>query len=704
MPTSFCTFSVEQRMIQRYITLNMQEIGVPFGKPWRWKWRAPGIKGMVSAADLRDVPPEYASYLLNADLSREFGAIRKAPGFDRHDADNPLPDNFPPVLSMGWFTYVDVWRTGTSEDPSNSRMGRLIVQCNGNPSGTELPFDFYYRDYSYDDDEWLAWQGPFTNEDIYGAIKPDRIRWSVFPGVIRGACGAESDSDPLWMGYVNRNADDDNGYFHDYIDLSDQHTFVGTYISESVPETTYGFDGDPTYIHWQSPLNGYKDERIRILAVPVFDGHQVSDIGKTNDYGSSQRRALCVVANFPFGGDFKEAIKANFYVSLTDGYFPERLTGFNFYESIQKTGIGAEGSEGDAPFGAWKFSKHVDIRTGNDTPILRLRGVFSASSNNVIVFGLRFADNAFNNMFIDVDGTKYKITDTIDSDPDTEIQFTHSLDGTHDFTIEERWGTFAAGSNITMHMYFDGSTQVVGDVPSWLPDPNLLGNETFTIIENQHYTPIICNYKHSILFEDRHIVGNVYYDGVKHPLMMRWGYPTGDPLAGHDIFPFELIVPSHQGDEIMGFAQTLNVLTIFTRENTFRYVFEDNIPKLQESPFNVGLYAPDSLATINGIHWFFGQRGPILSVFTYDGIHEPQNVGEVIQPDILWELTKSGIQPGLAIGWYDKRTNDYNLALTRYTAGDVWELTGSAGAPSRTVATAQPSQPTTPDRIVPSYD
>jgi hypothetical protein len=643
----------------------------------RHKWRS-FDKGMVTAVDPRDVPAGYLTYAQNVDYAREYGTLRKSYGFDRHDVDQPLPENFPPVLSMGWMTYTN---------ENDAKMGRLVVQTNGSSTGYIYnTLDWYFRDYDFDGDTWVDWNAGVPNslsqEDIYGTTKADRIRWTSFHEVMRGACGNESDSYPLWFGFIDRNADDNEGYFHNYTTVipeagdpatttGDRDTFVGVATSQSIPnikcgilQTTDGFFG--------TDLSTYINEKVRYLIVPILDGHQITSPNNITNYSSLR-------------------------VNWEDANKNPRLSGFNIYESRTVRNVASSEEAYLPPFPYWELIKYVDIRTGNDVPIYSDNGTFNSSGNFFAFDGMqnRFDDNdAFNGLWIHIlykttDGTNidewYKITDHGMEANDGRIYFTPhgntALVGATSYRIDvmEKWDSDTTDSYY-IELYVDGNA-AIQPAPDGLPDPNKLADSTYD------YPEISCNYKRSILFEERHVVGNVYFDGKKHPLMMRWSNPINDPFAGHDIFPNYVMIPSTTDDEIMGFAQSLNVLSVFTKRKIFKYVFENGVPVLQETPYSAGLVAPDSLVTINGIHWFFGQEGQILSIFRYDGIREPQDVGAGIRDQIeAWMVDENGltrphIQPHLTLGWRDYRTGQYRIALNTYSEGDPWYLPGSPGSP-----------------------
>jgi hypothetical protein len=647
---------------------------------------------MVSSIDSLDVPPGFVSYIQNADFSSEIGTTQKSPGFDRHSVDNPLPDNFPPPLSMGWFTYTRVW-SGTEE--VNDKVGRFVVQTNGSPGGAENNLDYYWREYDFESALWDDWSEHQSTLD-YGTTKADRIRWSGFEGILRGACGNESDSYPLWFGYVNRNKNDSNGFFHDYThtgENGDYDGFTGVIASQDLPTVKYGISrtGDGVFTDVHNAI--YGNEVVRYIAIPIYDGHQVCSPNQAEAY--SPTVDYWVEVNYGTDNNF-QATRLLLDVDWSDEEKMVRLSGFNIYESRALEGEYA--GEGLVTFSPWTWIRYVDIQSGSTVSALNYSATYESTGTYLSIANANLPSNCFDDLWVHIrskttvvgsPGTannpdeRYKITSTTKINGTTRIAFTPHpgtllADGAvYYISILEHWDEVPGETDkFRIHLFVDGNS-AVGEAPWWLPDPNRLDDDSYSL------PTVSCNYRCSGYFLERHFVGNVYYDGVKYPLMIRWSNPTNDPLAGHDLYPNYLFIPSDEDDEVMGFAQTLNVLSIFTRKKIFKYVFEGGIPVLQETPYHVGLYASDSLITHNGIHWFFGIDGQILSKYKYDGIRKPRDVGKKIRDQIDARLAVPYVQPSQIIGWYDTRTSKYKIAINTYTDGDIWYSPGSPGSPGR---------------------
>jgi len=634
--------------------------------------------GDTDPVDIAKNQSEYARLVVNADFTREFGALHKCFGFDFHEIMDTMPQDMPPILSLGWMTYVQVW-AGDLE--VNKKMGRLIVQTDGHPQGTVNTLDYYYIEYDFEAGAWNDWEGPFSQENVFGTTKADRIRWTPFNNVMRGACGNESDSNPLWIGYVNRKKEDDNGYFHHYEwgDQYDADGFSDIEISQSLPITKIGLTHVDTY---DNDASIYHNIIINVIAVPVYDGHQICSLEQVAYPSGFDAKFLRISSADEQRVNFK--IKCSVAWKDIGGILQvsRRLTGVNIYvseanfESIGET-------QGDFQFLNWKLIKYLDIREGNQLPIRGYNGIYT---HPVGAFGYLkttdsgMVDDLYNNLWVCCRSTDsvveyYKITDMyydtgfmifkLDMPSGSPYMLNNSE---YQFFIMEKWDMGAIN-------VYDCDIVLWGDeidleiIPSWLPDPNRLLDDTYD-------PPVIsCNYKHSVEFEGRHFVGDIYHDGEKKPLQARYSNPVNDPFAGHDLYPNYINVPSDKGDKIMGFAKSIvaypdrakHVLTIFTERKLFRYIFDSGQPVLQETTYHIGLMSNDSIETINGIHYFAGQKGKYRSIYRYDGHREPKDIlSGRMRTEFETALLKDGVVSELILGWYDKLVDQYRFSVNAY--------------------------------------
>ncbi|RJQ87729.1 MAG: hypothetical protein C4519_00330 [Desulfobacteraceae bacterium] len=634
-------------------------------RTWKAKWKLPGARGMVSSSDPLDVPPEAGLLVENADFSRKLGALCKRPGFDLHALAAGLPPEAGVILSLAYLPYVKVWDDlGTTK--INQHTGRLIVQVNG-----EHGLDYYYREINLDTGAIGAWSLLQSSLDC-GTTRADRIRWVLEPGVLRGVCGNWEDSYPVWMGYIDRAIADHNGYFHDFTyrgatvpaDLRGYHDI---FTSRVLPEAEAGMKFIGKYLFGSA---GYKNMGLRYLLVPVFDGHQVATPNEIELINSEWSTNITVDLGC---NDVHRFVHLQIATIWSQN---PRLTGFNVYESHSLETRQNVSTLID-PYDDWKLARQIDLRIGNPNPVYQEWGrseIYPGQDSHMNIQYTDYLENdCFNDLWIEIIVSEthsefYRVTDTTSEDPSeyTYIHFTPDLNTQiqhlRDYSIRlyERWKQVGAGNFFSIDLLMDGTGLSEQVAPEWLPLPNQVNDPTYK------YPKIGANYQHAIFFEEMLVAGNVFFDGVKKPLDVMISLPINSDFAGHDLFPDTINLEPMADDEIMGFAQSLNILGIFTKYRIFRYTFDDSGPRLLESPFKIGLVAPDSLVTINGWHWFLGRHGPERSVYRWDGIHPPEDMGAQIGDELKEMLAEDGVIPEHAIGWFDKRTQQYRLALNAY--------------------------------------
>jgi hypothetical protein len=631
------------------------------------------MQGMISASDPLDVPPEAALYLENADFSRKLGALCKRPGFDIYTLAEGLPVDMGLILSLGWFPYIKVWNDA-GETKINERRGRVIVQVNG-----EHGLDFYYRELNLDTGAWEAWSGLQSSLN-YGATRADRIRWLVEPGVMRGVCGNWFDSFPIWIGYVDRNQTEGNGFFHDYTfnggtPTEDKRTYSGLFSSVALPVISGGIKLIGKYLFGDA---GYKNMAVRYLVVPIFDGHQVASLDQLEPISSAYGKILTVDmgANDVHRFNHLQLAVSWIHNSPPDSGPNPRLTGYNIYESHSAMTAHGLAMLVD-PYDDWKLSRQIDLREGNALPVYKAEGTCDFTAGGHCTINVPFTDflenDCFNDLWMEIlidENTieTYRVEDTTSEDPSqyTFLHFTSHANSqlqwaaNYPIRLYERWKQVGTSNTFTIDLMLDGTGLSEQVPPEWLPAPNRVNDPTYK------YPKIGANYRHAIMFEEMMIVGNVYFDGAKRPLDIMISNPINADFAGHDLYPDTITLDPLSDDEEMGFAQSLNILSLFTKYRIFRFTFDESGPRLLEAPYSIGLVAPDSLVTINGWHWFLGRHGPEVSVYRYDGIHAPEDMGAQIGDDLKAIIAASGVQLEHAIGWFDKRTQQYRLAINSY--------------------------------------
>jgi hypothetical protein len=581
------------------------------------------------------------------------------------------------ILSYGFFPYIKVEAVG--DEDVFRRLGRLYVQVSG-----ENNFNWYHIDYSFESEEWGNWEGPYTEDDIAGTFKPDGvINWVSYPNVLRGAAGTGEDANPLWIGYIFRRKVDDKGYFRDYTYTPDHPDGEDMAEANQVKEMA-GFEDIEAGLQitpWATNRNGYvNNDTTRFMLMPEYDGTQIAPHSKISTLVVSSLTYLPNVV------DFLEFIapSAQYEIGCRIKFWPGadpppalRLTALHLYRSKK--------SVEENRFPPWEKIRRIDIREGTEHVVESRYGECYSPveewTHGIKIEGSAwYSPDSYTTLWIEIHiitGTgeteevveRYKIKEVATSDVNTYIMF--NADGNTNldygtryyFKLTERWSPTTLGYVIGMLSY--GTEISLGDAPPWAPDPNR--------IDEVDYRPPdpLANYKHAIFAEDVNIVGNVRHDDEYKPLQFRESFSSLDELAGDDLFSLKYNVPARVGDEIMGFGKKLltqyaepkQLLSVFTKESIFRYIRDANIPILQETVHNIGLKSSKSLNTHGEVHRFLGVENNRISVYKYDAIEKPKDIGDPILPDIEEALARDGVSVEDAKGWYDGDVNQYRLCI-----------------------------------------
>jgi len=627
------------------------------------------------------IPRDFATHIKNGRFSESFGAVEKDTGWDISEIMAGAPVNLMPILSMAFYPYDVILDNGDI-----TRYGRFYIQVDGDPLGLEHGLNYWYREYDYQVGVWGAWQGssattPFSEEHIYGTTKADRIRWSKFPNVVRGACGAYSNSNPLWIGYVDRGIDQDKGFFRTYTypNPRDRYGISDVIVSEGIPQVTAGIKLLATHHHGEDEEYGFYRKALLLIVLPEYDGVQIANIDHIDNFvfGSYEYYKTLIIPYTDdldyYRYDLSLAVVLNLGGSALTPMCP-RLTGFHIYKC--ESGYEPYTSQGEKY--SWStplLVRRIDSQTGTDYVMIRdWQFINNSPGTNIWIANLGPSgwvkvDDEFIDFWIEIkisEGNfeRYRITDSNTS----SVTFIASADTQmvtstrYVYSIRERWVSQVVDEVFDIKLKLDTIGLINSAAPPYFPEPNKIEDEDYDIPQ------ITANYKASIHFENRHIIGNCFYNGEYHPLMMRYSDVDGSDFAGHDLFVNEHIIPALAGDEIMGYASSLKMLSVFTKQDIFRYMFEDGgAPVLQDTPYNVGLVAPDSLVTIDGIHFFVGQEGNRISKYKYDGIHKPERIGDRIQDDLTEAINQPGVVKEMIQGFHNKNANRYDISINRFS-------------------------------------
>lgn len=644
---------------------------------------------MVSSADSRDLKKNFVIYLENADFSREINAICKTYGFDLHNLSANLPD-IGKILSVGFYVFVKVWDGATRV---NKITGRLITQIYNDTDEDPAPIKYLYRDYDFTDKVWTAWSNA-SEELSIGTIYPDnyKIFWKQYSdGVLRGAAGNLERSYPVQLRYINRKAIDDNGFFHDYTyeNEHDRREYEGLLFTRDFPKIKAGLDNLAIY---EAETGGYSNIDVKWILVPVYDGHQIARteecipiLGWTYLAGKPFQRDLVGITPAFLSSNIRVYWEPLEGVADPDYSEVPRITGFNIYETTRK------GDPGVLAWSNWKLVKHVDLRTGGEVAEIYDNTSYTEEGglcwitlplgcpemyktlyeyNNIIIHEVRipgtgtYCDEEY--PIDDITFVNDYIRIYITPGPNTGLETNEN----YTISIIERWRemgfTIPPYNENVFFLRIVSKMPAIGDAPDWLPDPEIINDDFYQ--QDRNHPQISGNYSVCEEFEDRNTLGQIYIDDEKKLKMVGYSNPKNHDFAGYDIIADYINPPLKNDDEIMGFGQSLNILSVFTKYDTFKYNFESGAPILAESPYNVGLVARRSLVTINGIHWFLGRKLQDVSIFRYDGIHEPQDMGKPIknQLDDIFKNTAGLDLEGSTIGWYDNTSNQYRISFNCY--------------------------------------
>lgn len=209
-------------LIRLPIILSLTAMNMPNPKNKIIKILNPAKFGMVGVLDRRDLPPESAMLLENADFSKFEGKICKCPGFDLHPLSFPLPIYLDNVLDLGVLNF-------TSEGGSGIQRALLLVHI----EDIDDVFKYYLREYDVLTKSFFPWQTGTGGLPLQGlaagdTTTPDVIIWQqLSDGAVRGAVGNDLSHKPIWLGYIQRELNK-NGFFalYNFTEKTDRKSVV----------------------------------------------------------------------------------------------------------------------------------------------------------------------------------------------------------------------------------------------------------------------------------------------------------------------------------------------------------------------------------------------------------------------------------------------------------------------------------------------
>ena len=641
---------------------------------------------MNSGATARDLRPDEVLLLKNADFSEREGAVALHPGFDLSLMSEPLPADLVQenvkILGVGILSYVQVW-DGTTK--VNRRKSLAIVQVNDN----EGHFAYFKREFDHDDGVWSVWT-PFDAPKIeldYGSSNAsDRVRWmQLSDGAIRGAAGNETDEKPLWCGYVNRIAEDDNGFFRKYLGTteSDLDGVEGIFLGPTLPTVQAGIleSSQIRRYGWNETLGGLRDVIGMVMIVPVIDGYQTlsqSELTAPSGYVLSRTfEAYPLYENEGVWWAYKYHLRVNW--KSAGLHLSPRLTGFKVYLAT-KTRYPA------GQYGAWQQVKEIDLQRGNLSATYIKRGTYGNDGVGYLQTqedtGLYDGSYSYlNNLFVEIIVSeqqhiieRYPITNLEASQSEAWTKYRFDATGTqmqagqeYVFEVRERWYAYD-NDNADLMFIVTGYEEEIAPPPSYLPDPNSLLEGTYK------FPRIDRNYRCQYEFEERHLAGNAYdpFTGAKWPLRTFYGDPKLTDYGGLDVLPNWFDVPGGaDDDEIMGYCHAINRISVFTKYRIHQCAF-DPILSIKPEVWSIGLVSTDTLKRY-GRWWFFMGRSKrpkekdwIIQPYVYDGINEPKAIGKITN-EILAALKTDGVAPELMQAWINTITNQYQVAINQFS-------------------------------------
>lgn len=625
--------------------------------------------GLVSNIDPNDIPGKGFRVFQNFVIGRYGGGIAKRLGI--REAGCGVPTTSFEIIQLYF----------ASLQKQNVKTGYMFVQLKGDTNGLDL----HYCEYNYSTKVWGSWSELVgTANPAGGAVKADKLNFAgVWRDGIRIGCGANSDSYPLWVGYINKEKDTDlNGYFNNLVE------YQGLYVSraalaECSIETVIGYNitekRNATAVGISAGLLT-TDKRYFYKATYEYDGYQEGNA----DRDSFTQWTLSPPSNLT------EVLHGGllFKVSIDASTMNKRLSAINIYKAeINKQFV--EGVEGGGDFqtpeDSLVYNKLIRLDINKDDILYTYTGRVEGAIDKTKMLVLNPIDLSTPNWFEIPDDLfdtycyiKYRELGTATW---TTVQITNTV------TVLHSDGYYYL--NISRTGDYQGSTQTkyyeVQIVSRWALSAGTTYEKYFVDngmipIGNQYVRKFgDVNYKRSTFVQDRQVacgnyvlqdapedIAKFFPDLVVYSEFNTDGTPEPDKLSGF----FYLSIDSDDEAIIAkdfkwskDYADRLVV--IFCKKSIHLARFDANgVMMLDREPYPIGLVAPDTIWNDGEKFWFLGREKHKLDLFVFSpSSGKPQGIGFPVA-DLIKQLNKTDLF--YSIGWYDAECRQYRIAFPEF--------------------------------------
>jgi len=615
------------------------------------------FKGLNFKSMETDVPEHQAQTCQNLEISRKPGALVKSPGYAL--ATNVLGTNY----TSTYKSVDDAGGTiGTIE-----RIFEYYVPAQDDTLYIAQTDDDKLYYWSNTGKDWVQFDGNITN-------KYPAARFLQRGGVLIVPAGDDSDSYPIWYGYINREKDTDkNGYF------GNGKEYVGYYCSKATPEKpvlnsdavgNLTFDS-VTQVTDAGDMDESAENRIMYRVSYVYDGFQESLMNdEMTDIVLSGSSTAAVNIVLAFDG-------TTFEDSGNDYYLNKRITGIKIYRAYLSKSTTWEDQvtkedEDDIPafrdeWLEWQQEKEnedptsttvfrvsdfymlnfIDINQGTSIPYYEGYGAIVTKTLTDANLADDYAVNdKWNNFYVRISdissNTEYiKITDSTTTTL-TLADAPADGDDSYQYAIVSRW-------------YADGDDYKINILDPF-EDLSQFTN-TYKTEVNHTANDIAPNYADAVYIHSRMFVGPVYFGGEEHKDWVMWSNISAAGAYVVDVFPATNVIKvSNVGirevkrlgvllDRLIIFGDTDIAILSIASGSVFGW-------ELDETYQDVGLVASESLVSIDGKYYYLSADG----VRVFDG-----NTSNLISAPIedVDNFPFDVTTLSEAVAWYDQEKRQY---------------------------------------------